>query len=147
MATLHISCADTAKEVRKVLKAEFPGVKFSVRSHTYAGGASIRVRWTDGPTGKAVDGVVQNFKGATFDPMIDLKSYVTTVIVLDGVPTEAHYGADYIFTERDLSPEFTAILQAEFAKVWGETYDRSQRTTYDQDRRWWHLVSETTGPR
>jgi hypothetical protein len=45
----YLSCAETAKLVRKVLKTAFQGVKFSVRSDTYSGGASIDIRWTDGP--------------------------------------------------------------------------------------------------
>lgn len=39
----RLTCAETAKLVRKELKKHFPGQKFSVRSHTYAGGASISI--------------------------------------------------------------------------------------------------------
>ena len=37
----YLTCAETAKLVRSALKAAFPGVKFSVCSSTYSGGASI----------------------------------------------------------------------------------------------------------
>jgi len=34
------------------LKESFPGIKFSVKSSTYSMGASIRIRWLDGPNTK-----------------------------------------------------------------------------------------------
>lgn len=34
----YVSAKDTAVLIRGALKREFPGVKFSVRSETYAGG-------------------------------------------------------------------------------------------------------------
>src|SRR4051812_33768963 len=101
--TEYLSCAETAKLVREVLKHEFPGVKFSVRSSTYSGGASIRVGWVDGPTGRAVDSVVCLYKGAEFDGMIDLKTYHDSILVDEqGNPRVVSFGADYIFTERKM---------------------------------------------
>jgi len=47
--TVYVSVAETAKLVRAALKAAFPGITFSVRSKSYSMGASISVRWTDGP--------------------------------------------------------------------------------------------------
>ena len=46
-----LSCAEVAKLLRAALKETFPGVTFSIRSRTYAGGASIDVTWRDGPNG------------------------------------------------------------------------------------------------
>ena len=42
----YLSAVETARLVRKALKARFPDVRFSVRSDSYAGGASVRVGWT-----------------------------------------------------------------------------------------------------
>lgn len=56
--TRYIPVADCAKIVRKALKENFTLEKFSVRSKSFAGGASIDIEWTDGPTSKAVDAVV-----------------------------------------------------------------------------------------
>lgn len=95
----YLSCAETAKLLRQALKESFPGVKFSVRSSTYAGGASIRVGWTDGPTAKMVETVSGKFSGAYFDGMIDYKGY--KYHELDG--EQIHFGADFIFTERAYS--------------------------------------------
>jgi len=127
----YLTCAETAKLVRLALKREFPGYKFSVRSHVYSGGASIDVDWTDGPTDDAVSAVVRSYSGAGFDGMIDLKYYVTSWLAKDGtvrlahspgtessrgsVPEYAdeppykecelvHMGADYVFTHRTISP-------------------------------------------
>jgi hypothetical protein len=130
MSTRYLSCAETAKLIRAALKREFPGVKFSVKSKTYSGGASITVGWTDGPTTKAVDSVVQIYSGAGFDGMIDLKYYKSAWLMPDGTATfaktsgttgsmgsvdsgqemqpsfkaeEVHFGADYVFTNRQYS--------------------------------------------
>ena len=73
MSTKYLSCAETAKLVRKQLAAKFPGVKFSVVSKTYSGGASIRVTYMDGPNIHAVKQVAEHFEGATFDSMQDMK--------------------------------------------------------------------------
>ena len=99
MTTTYVSPADTARLVRKALKAAFPGAAFFVRTSVYSGGASIDVRWTDGPTTRVVQRVVNGFEGATFDGMIDLKEYRDTVINGERV----HYGADFIHCHRSYS--------------------------------------------
>lgn len=43
----YLTVAEVAKLVRRSLNEAFPGVKFSVRSKSYSGGASIRVKWTE----------------------------------------------------------------------------------------------------
>lgn len=92
----YLSCAETAKLVRQALKESFPGVKFSVRSDSYSGGASIDVRWEDGPTGKQVDEILGAFEGAYFDGMIDYKG--SRYHKLDGQPV--HFGANFIHGSR-----------------------------------------------
>lgn len=124
----YLSCANTAKLIRAALKSAFPGVKFSVRSHTYSGGASINVSWTDGPTQKMVEAVAGPFAGAGFDGMTDYKYSVGAWLMPDGsVQTraiEAHFGcegevmeaqqdgalpvsmgADFVFCQREISRE------------------------------------------
>lgn len=51
-----------AKDVRKVLKAKYPKTKFSVRAKRYAGGSSVDIEWTDGPTEKEVDEDTKHLK-------------------------------------------------------------------------------------
>ncbi|MBN3733185.1 LPD29 domain-containing protein [Burkholderia sp. Tr-20390] len=101
MAIQHFTCAQTAALIRKALKEAFPGVKFGVRSHTYSGGASISVSWTDGPNVAQVDDVATRFKGAYFDGSID---YQGSIYHMMG-GQQVRFGADYVNTRRDHSPE------------------------------------------
>jgi hypothetical protein len=110
--TEYLSCADTARLLRQALKRTFSGVKFSVRSDVYAEGASIDVSWTDGPTEKAVKALADDFAGADFDGMQDLKTYRAPELVPDpewGV-REIHFGADFIFCARAISDELAAKI-------------------------------------
>lgn len=61
-----------AENIRRELKRSFPGVKFSVRADGYD---SVNVGWTDGPTGKQVDAVIQRYKSGSFDGYTDCFNY------------------------------------------------------------------------
>lgn len=105
----YLTVTETAKHLRKALKKSFPGVKFSVRSKSYSGGASITVSWTDGPTEETVSEVSDAFSGASFDGMIDLKSYHNSTLTLeDGSEELVHHGADFVFTSRSYSDRVEA---------------------------------------
>jgi len=125
MATRRfISVVETAKLIRKALKHNFPGHKFSVRSKSYSGGASIDVDWTDGPAAPDVEKVIKRFEGASFDSMIDLKSYKNSVLSHeDGTAEEVHFGADYVFAHRSFSEEATAKIVARIDGKYGGTFD------------------------
>lgn|SRR5574343_49753 len=97
----YLSVVETAKLVRLALKESFPKTKFSVRSESYSGGASINVNWTDGPNKLQVKGVIDRFSGATFNSMEDIKEYKNSF--LDG--ESVSFGADFIFENRDFSRE------------------------------------------
>lgn len=107
----YISATDTAKLMRKALKAAFPGQRFSVRTDLYAGGASINVQWTDGAPRCSVEKVAQRFAGATFDGMTDCKNHHASE--LDG--ERVHYGADFVFCRRDHSPELLTEVAGQVA--------------------------------
>jgi len=115
--TTYYTCPETAKLIRKALKQSFPGVKFSVRSDQYSMGASIRVRWTDGPRQKVVESVAGEFAGATFDGMTDCKNYHSdTHVKLDGnelVEVRVRYGADFVFCDREITNESERVAEAE----------------------------------
>lgn len=122
----YVSCVDTAKLVRKALKAEFPTTKFSVRSSSYSGGASIDVSWTDGPTGAQVDAVTFLYRGATFDGMTDMKSHHDSILATEDGAEVVHFGADYIIGQRDISPEWRRKLEAEICEFAGiDSFDHS----------------------
>jgi hypothetical protein len=99
MATKHLTVAQTAALIRKALKEAFRDVKFSVRSDSYAGGASIRVRWIDGPNNAQVEAVAKRFKASYFDSSIDYQGSVYHM--MDG--EQVRFGADYISCNREYS--------------------------------------------
>jgi len=84
ITTHYLRPAETAKLVRAALAKAFPGVKFSVRSKTYSGGASISVRWTDGPLVSEVERVAKKFEGRRFDGSIDLAWEAALWLLPDG---------------------------------------------------------------
>jgi hypothetical protein len=135
--TLYLSCADTAAILRGELSRRWPSVRFSVRSSTYSGGASIDVTYTDGPALADVEKICNRLAGADFDGSIDLKTYRHHWITPDGaicdadspgtqgsrgvIPSYRHdcpspdarrvsMGADYIHARRDISPAFAARI-------------------------------------
>ncbi len=128
----YVSVADTAKLIRAELKAAFPAVKFSVRSKSYSGGASVTIYWTDGPTGKDVDAVAGKFAGASFDGMIDLKSHHESRYKGERL----HFGADYVFTTRTISDGWLAEIIAEFERIIG----RSIGDPCEPGFSWWQQV-------
>lgn len=120
MSTDYISAVDTAKLLRKHLKARFPGTTFSVRTRKYAGGASIDVRYEDGPPFSEVEPVAKMYAGATFDGMRDLKEYHSRFLAgEDGQPREVHFGADFVFVNRDYSLPVMTETVRKVADRWG----------------------------
>lgn len=115
MDKTYLSCADTAKLIRAALAEAFPGVKFSVRSSVYSGGASINIRWTDGPTSRQVKSIADHFEGSYFDGMIDYKGCIYHR--LDGRPVSL--GADFVFENRDLSDAKVAEAIGEVVRCYG----------------------------
>lgn len=80
----YFSVTETAELVREALKKNFPGIKFSVRSRSYSGGASIDVHWILGPTTREVDAVCRQYESADFDGMIDLETYKSHWLLPEG---------------------------------------------------------------
>lgn len=153
----YMSVADTAKLVRAALKDAFPAVKFSVRSSSYSGGASIRIAWVDGPTTEEVDRVAKPYEGADFDGSIDLKSYSTAWLSPTGVASvahaqgtegsrgchpeiigspnhpnavEVHFGADFIHTDREFSLESKQAALAQVLARYGDSPELTPRPEY-----------------
>ncbi|MEO8223008.1 MAG: LPD29 domain-containing protein [Specibacter sp.] len=107
--SIYISATDTAKLVRKALKENFPGTKFSVRTTKYAGGASLDVNWTGGPTTPKVDAVVKGFEGSEPDASGDFCDPV--IHEKDG--QRIQYGARHILTMRMITQATYDTIQTE----------------------------------
>jgi hypothetical protein len=71
-------------------------VKFSVTSESYAGGNSVDVRWTDGPTAKDVEAVADRHAAGSFDGMTDLYEYDR-----DNTFADVFGSAKYVHCHRD----------------------------------------------
>lgn len=128
MTTRYLTVTETAKLVRLELTKHFPSTKFSVRSQSYSGGASINISWTDGERAKVVEAVVNGFEGRSFDGMNDLASSQDSWLLPNGKADLAyrpdsyggsipgyvsdaphpnaelvHFGANYVFCNRHVS--------------------------------------------
>lgn len=97
-----------AKNLRAQLRARWPGVKFSVRTDRYAGGSSLDVRWTDGPTVDQVDAIAKRYRAGSFDGMTDCYEFSRNAW------NEAFGAAMYVFTQRDYSPAALEWAKAQF---------------------------------
>lgn len=80
----YADVTDAAKLARTALKKAFPKTKFAVKSSKYAGGSSLNVNWTDGPTVALVEAVINPLSGKGFDGSIDMAYYKSTFVLPDG---------------------------------------------------------------
>ncbi len=125
--TKYLTCADTAKIVRNELKKAFSSTKFSVRSSTYSMGASIDVKWTNGPTETSVQKIVRQYEGASFDSSQDLKTYHSSFYNGERV----HFGADYIHTKRVYSVGALQEAASVYCCQYGYTVPAIKQSSYD----------------
>lgn len=125
----YISVTETAKLIRQELKNNFKGIKFSVRSNSYAGGASIDVSWTDGPCEPDVSRIVKRFESASFDGMTDSTTYHTG----EWNGEEVHFGSDYVMTNRKYSWAFITAIAEQFCRHYGLPYTTILLNGKDED--------------
>ena len=93
----YLRTGEVSRNLRAVLKHEFPGVKFSVRSNSFSGGDDARVSWVDGPSRAKVEPLVDGFGESVHEPNTDYWDHVTTVI------SAVCGGFSYTFAEREYS--------------------------------------------
>ncbi len=92
-----------AKNIRIELAAQYPSIKFTVNSKRFSMGNSIRVGWTDGPTSKEVDTIINKYSAGTFDGMVDLYTYSHNAFI------DKYGSGKYITSNRHYSDEFVAM--------------------------------------
>lgn len=126
MERIHESAVETAKKVRKALKSNFPGVKFSVTSSTYSLGSSVHVRWTDGPMLDEVNPILNQFESSKFDGMQDMKT--TNGYMYDG---KLYCGADYVTSSRELSADYRKKIEEKAAQMFPD-FSIYAREAYQQ---------------
>lgn len=101
----HISTKDVAVLIRAHLKAAFPGVKFSVRTHSYSMGSNVSVSWTDGPSTVQVDRAIGHYCGTTFDGIDDSTHHHNVAVVREDGPALVHYSGSQPSTYRRVADE------------------------------------------
>jgi len=157
----YISVTDTARLIRKDLKAEFPGVKFSVRSKSYSGGSSIRIEWRDGPTEEQVKPIQWRYQGGGFDGMIDMAyshyhyrlpdgsiEYAGTPgsgnsggmdEPVDNPPppgaVKVHFGANFVFLHRYYSRELVNMVIEKLALEYGRVPEVAESVFWFSDKK------------
>ena len=155
-----INRATVAGMIRKDLKREFPGIKFTVRSRSYSGGGSINIGWTDGPTTNRVQGVTGRYADRGFDGSIDLQYYINHARLADGTIVQIHssgtqgsmgavpgfreelppgavevnLNTGYVSCNRDFSEAFKASVQHLIP---------TNIDGYDRERWEWRVMNET----
>jgi hypothetical protein len=96
-----------AKNIRLELARAFPGIKFSVRSSSFAGGNDVTVSWTNGPTTKEVKAITGKYQEGHFDGMNDIYEYDR-----EGVWCDVFGGAKYVSESRHIDAEgYTAMVK------------------------------------
>lgn len=123
-----------AQEIRKILKAKFPGTKFSVTSEGYSMGDNVNVRWTDGPLRNEVENEICQFQQGSFNGMEDIYEYDNS---RDDIPQ-----TNYLFCNRDRSPELQEKLAKEINAEYELNYTagqyfRGESAPYNEDWRDW----------
>ena len=86
--------------IRKMLKDNYPGVKFRVRKSELA---SIHISWEDGPKKSAVNSLIDPLKSGDFDGMQDHGANSGNIFEYDGKKYIS--GAGYIYIYRTLSDD------------------------------------------
>lgn len=106
---------ETGTEIRRALRAAFPGVKFSLRGSRGTGYGWFSLSWTDGPTTRQVDAITGGFRSSYFDGMDDSTHQIPATMYADtdGVIREHRYHCNGVNTQRDYSPE---------ADTWARSY-------------------------
>ena len=105
------SHAAAAKAIRAELKAKFPGVEFRVRASSYSMGDEVTTNWTNGPTERRVDEIVNRYEMGRFDGMADCYEYSNRRKDIPQVK--------FVFTRREYSEEIVETERAAFnAENW-----------------------------
>jgi len=111
---IDYSIKETAAALRRALKAEFPGIKFSVRMARGTGYGWFDVDWTDGPTWKQVKPIIDTFQSYDYDHYHDVRVPREPVMLIgtDGLVVEHRYCGRGVVDQRDFSAEARAWAEA-----------------------------------
>lgn len=110
----YLTVGEKRRNLLAVLKHEFPGVKFSVRTRNGSTSDSVTVEYEDGPAKGEVEKVVNQFETTEYNAYEDYHAPRSTAV------TAVCGGFDYAFVERKYSKEvYKYVTEWLFANVGG----------------------------
>lgn len=123
------SHAATSAAIKAELNKEFAGVKFSVKSDSFAGGNSVDISWTDGPTTEQVEKFSGKYQYGSFNGMEDIYENTNS---REDIPQ-----AKYVQEHRTISDEIIKTIAAELIKLKNYTEEEinSYRDNPEQEAR------------
>lgn len=117
------SHAGAAAAIKAELKQNFPHIKFSVTSETFANGNSVHINWTDGATTGEVKEFTSKYQYGHFDGMTDMYNNTND---RDDIPQ-----VKYISESRSISEDLTKEIKAQLMTL--KTYTAEQLTDYREN--------------
>ncbi len=140
--------AKGAASIKADLQKKYPGIKFNVRSKSFAGGDSIYVNWDLGPTSTEVQQYIDKYSEGTFDGMIDLYGY-------DRDPERETFrktngSAKYVSASRGIPREANDIIIKSLCELSGTPFEMPYHNlkiwgNY-ADQEAWRAISGTSFP-
>lgn len=124
------SSANCATAIREELKKEFPSFKFSVKSSNFAGGDSVSISWTEGPTTEQVEKFTRKYQYGRFDGMTDSYEYSNSI---ENLPQ-----SKYVSTSREISEEVQKIVFESYKLISPE-----DRPEYELKQDCYRIISKT----
>ncbi|NHA02116.1 hypothetical protein G5V59_27435 [Nocardioides sp. W3-2-3] len=117
---------ETAAELRKALRAAYPGVRFSVRMARGSAHGWFDVNYVDGPPTEVVDQICHRFQSLDFDGRDDGYHPVepTLYATEDGGLFEPRYSCCGVATRREYTPEvqeWAETIAVEGTRWWNDT--------------------------
>jgi len=122
---MKTEAAKTAKAIKTELKNNYPLTKFIVRSKTFAGGDSVSIDWTDGPTDSEVNKLINKYQFGNFDSSTDMYNYDNCK---DDIPQ-----VKYVLTSRNMSESIGRKLVDEIKNY----YVGCENISFD--KQWEHI--------
>ena len=129
---MYKDTTQSARDVRKVLKAEYPNIKFSVRVKRFSMGSSVNIIWTDGPTEKEVADKTAHLKGGEYlnEYIMPHRRISRQVMIAASEACARHYGVPVPEVKGgELNPYLTSLALVGIAG--SEAFcDRVHRATW-----------------
>lgn len=120
MAT-QLSPKTTAQLLRRLLKAAFPAVRFSITTRTGSMVSAVSVGWVDGPTKQRVAAITAQFAAVTGSNVDDSRNYrplSERIVTVDGQQYEI--GCESVDLYRQTSFAFASRIGAALEKKYND---------------------------